>query len=231
MSTIQGELEKAVLSFTGKASRIQGAGRTDAGVHARGQVAAFETDSKLSSSKIIGAMNFHLPEDIAIRDACQVETDFDPRRDATSREYRYTILNRANRSPLDDDQTYRVSRKLDIGKMNEAGKILQGEHDFVPFTNQEGSAKNTIRKVYRAEVQREGDFIWFDMLASAFLPQQVRRTIGSLIKIGTGDMEITEFREIAKSGITGAASQVAPAHGLCLMKVNYSKIGFGNENI
>ncbi len=229
--TIQGELEKAITIITGKASRVHGAGRTDAGVHARGQVAAFETESTLSPVNFGKALNFYLDEDISIREACQTEANFDPRRDAKSREYKYTILNSATRSPLNNEYSYHVTRKLDIDRMNEAAELLQGEHDFVSFTNQEGSTKNTIRNVYSTKVKREGEFVWFDIVANAFLPQQVRRIAGSLIKVGIGDMDITEFKQMAASGKTGAAREVAPPHGLCLMKVNYSKIGFEYENL
>ncbi len=224
-------MEKAIGKITGKESRINGAGRTDAGVHARGQVAAFETESALSPIQFEKALNFYLDDDIAIRDACQTEVDFDPRRDAKSREYRYTILNSPARSPLNNNYSYHVTGKLNIDKMNEAAKLLQGEHDFVPFTNQEGSTKNTIRNVYSTKIQKEGEFVWFEIVANAFLPQQVRRIAASLIKVGREDMELTEFHQIVTSVKPGAAREVAPAHGLCLMKVNYSKIGFRYENL
>ncbi len=229
--TVQGELEKAILNATGKSNRIHGAGRTDAGVHARGQVATFESDSRLSPLELMRALNFYLPEDIAVRGAVQVNVDFDPRRNANSREYRYTILNSRVRSPLDRRHSYQLPGKLDIYKMNEAGKILQGEHDFASFTNKEGNAKNTIRRVHSTEVRKEGQFVIFDMIATAFLPQQVRRTTGSLIKVGMGDVGWAEFENMVESGTPGSASQVVPACGLCLMKVNYSKFGFDHENI
>ncbi|MFO8101674.1 MAG: tRNA pseudouridine(38-40) synthase TruA [Dehalococcoidia bacterium] len=229
--TIQGELEKAITSVSGESRRIQGAGRTDAGVHARGQVAAFDTDSALSPLEWEKALNFYLESDIAVREACLMEPNFDPRRDAQNRKYEYTILNRTARSPLNDKYSYHVERKLDVARMNEAAKTMEGEHDFISFTNQEGSTKNTIRNVYRAGVRREDEFVRFDIKANAFLPQQVRRIVGSLIKIGAGDIDITELKQIMASGIPGRAREVAPAHGLCLMKVNYPEIGFSHENL
>lgn len=232
MPTIQGELEWAILKVTGEAVRLRGAGRTDAGVHAGGQVATFETASAVPPLTFVRALNFYLPPDISVRDACNVGVSFDARRDAISREYRYSILNNSVHSPRYRRWAYLVRGKLDAEAMSKACDILLGQHDFAPFTNNEGGAKNTVRTVFRAEVRKEGDFMFFDMGANAFLPQQVRRTVGSLVRIGSGDMEVGEFWEMATSGLIGAAKIVAPPHGLCLMRVNYSDVGFANyENI
>ncbi len=230
--TIQRELERAIFKVTGEAVRLRGAGRTDAGVHARGQVATFEAISALPRQTLVRALNFYLPPDISVRDACNVEKRFDARRDAISREYRYSILSNSVHSPQYRRWAYLVTGKLDAEAMNKACDILLGQHDFAPFTNNEGGANNTVRTVFRAEVRKEGDFVFFDMVANAFLPQQVRRTVGSLIRIGSGAMEVGKFCEMAASGMIGAAKIVAPPHGLCLMKVNYSDVGFVNyENI
>ncbi|HAZ32198.1 MAG TPA: tRNA pseudouridine(38-40) synthase TruA [Dehalococcoidia bacterium] len=230
--TIQGELERAIFRVTGEAVRIRGAGRTDAGVHAWGQVATFETASALPPLTFLRALNFYLPPDISVRDACSVGVRFDVRRDALSREYRYTILNDSVHSPRHRRWTYLVTRKLDTEAMSKACGILLGQHDFAPFTNTEGAAKNTVRTVFKAEVRREGRLMFFNMAANAFLPQQVRRTAGSLLRVGSGEMEVDEFWEMAGSGLIGAAKPVAPPHGLCLMRVNYSDIGFtDHENI
>ena len=231
MPTIQGEVEKAIRKVTGETIRLYGSGRTDAGVHARGQVAAFETESTLSAETFVKALNSYLSPDIAIKDACVVKTSFDPRRDAVSREYRYTINNSTVRSPISRRWAYSVLKKLNIENMNAASEILLGEHDLAPFTNSEGVAKNTVRTVTKAEFQRENEFVYFDMIARAFLPQQVRRTVGSLLEVGLGKMEVNKFFGIARSGEIGRAKLVAPPHGLCLMKVNYSDIGFSYENI
>lgn len=210
---------------------MQGAGRTDAGVHARGQVAAFTTESDLMPETFVKAMNSYLPPDVAVKDACYVDIDFDPRRDASSREYRYTILNSQVRSPASRRWAYTVPKKLNIEAMKNACSLLEGEHDFSPFTNNEGGLKNTIRSAHRVEVSRRGNFILFEMEAKAFLPQQVRRTAGLLIEVGTGEKDLAEFREIAFSGEIGKARKVVPPHGLCLTKVNYFNIRFNDEDI
>ncbi len=229
--TVQGELEKALNQVTGENIRLHGAGRTDTGVHAKGQVAAFETESTLSPKTFVKAINYYLPGDIAVKNAIDVETGFDPRRDANSREYRYIIINSPVRSAIYRKWTNTVHEKLNIDTMNLACEILKGERDCSPFTNVEGGAKNTVRTIFKVEVKRDGKFILFDMIASAFLPQQVRRTIGSLIKVGSGRMQVEEFQEMANSGRIGQAKLVASPQGLYLMKVNYSNIGFSDENI
>jgi len=229
--TIQGEVEKAIQKVTGEMIRLYGAGRTDAGVHAKGQVAAFETESTLSAEIFVKALNSYLSPDIAIKDACIVKASFDPRRDAVSREYRYTINNSTVRSPISRKWAYSVLKKLNIENMNAASEILLGEHDLAPFTNKEGATKNTVRMVTKAEFEQENEFLYFDMVSRAFLPQQVRRTVGSLLEVGSGKLEVSEFFEIACSGEIGRAKPVVPPHGLCLIKVNYSDIGFSYENI
>lgn len=231
MPTIQGELEKALSKVTGERIRLHGAGRTDTGVHAMGQVAAFKTESTLSPKTFVKAINYYLPVDIAVRDALNVEISFDPRRGATSREYRYIIWNSPVRSAIYRKWVNTVPGKLNIDTMNWACESLKGERDCSPFTNVEGGAKNTVRTVFKAEVKRHREFILFDMIANAFLPHQVRRTIGSLMEVGSGRMEIEEFQKMANSGKIGQAKLTASPKGLYLMKVNYSNIGFSNENI
>ncbi len=151
--TIQGKLEEAVFNVTGQRVRIRGAGRTDAGVHARGQVASFECESRLSAPVMVRALNANLPPDIAVKAACEVDSRFDPRRDALSREYRYTILNTVSRSPLWARWSYWLPRRLDTDAMNRACEALLGEKDMAPFTNREGGKKNTVRRVMRAAVE------------------------------------------------------------------------------
>lgn len=230
--TIQGELEKAIWKIAGEAVRVQGAGRTDAGVHARGQVASFDTTLMLAPPTFVKALNSCLPPDIAIRDACEVDADFNPRRAALNREYCYTVQNSSVESPLSRRWAYWVRRELDVDAMSKACDCLVGRHDFAPFTDKEGGAKNTVRTVLKAEVRKKSEFVFIEMVANSFLPHQVRRTAGSLVQVGLGTMEVESFFEIANSGKVGLAKTCAPSHGLCLRKVNYSDIGFGeHENV
>lgn len=220
VQTIQGAIESALNKVTGERIRIIGAGRTDAGVHARGQVISFICGSRLSLRTLIKALNFYLLPDIAVKDGSTVENGFSARRDAVSREYQYTILNSLTPSPLQRDYAYFVPVSLDTGAMNEACQALLGKQDFASFTGPM-MGKRTVRNVSKAEVSREGETVFFDMIADAFLPKQVRCTVGSLVRVGLGKLKLEKFKEIIQAKKPGLAAPVAPAHGLCLMKVNY----------
>ena len=222
--TIQDELEKALYQLTKEKIRVIGASRTDSGVSARGQVVAFRTNSTLSEATFISGLNHYLPPDIAVREASLVSDSFHPRRDARSREYRYLVLNRGTRSPHFRDNAYLVRGNLDIAAMNLAAASMVGVHDFVGFASQlEAKTACTVRRVYRAEVTRQGDFVIFYVVANAFLPHQVRNTMGSLLRVGQGKMTTLEFCSIMESKIPGQAGPTVPACGLCLIKVNYGE--------
>lgn len=219
--TIQGELERALMMVTGEKIRTSYAGRTDQGVHAKGQVVAFRTVSSLPPQTIAHGMNHYLPDDIAIRDAFIVNDDFDPRRDALSREYCYYIWNSATPSPLSRRSAHFVPRHLETEEMNQACQTILGTHDFAPFASSLNGRKNTVRTVYQATVDREGDLVSCLMVASSFLPHQVRRTMGSLVSVGLGKSDVAAFSEILRSKKPTTAGPVLPPHGLCLLKVNY----------
>ncbi|MFH1032341.1 MAG: tRNA pseudouridine(38-40) synthase TruA [Chloroflexota bacterium] len=230
--TIQGELEKAIAKLTGERTRVLGASRTDTGVHAMGQVVSFRTWSSLPVKAFINGMNYYLPADIAVRTAHKVNDSVNVRRQAISREYRYSILNRQTRSPLRDEFSYLVSGRLNIEDMNEASKALLGEHDFASFTSDMG-LKSTVRRVYRAETKREEDCVVYTMVANSFLSHQVRATVGSLIRVGLGKMSASHFYDIIEAKKPGLAGPVAPPSGLCLVKVNYSRPfeEYNDENV
>jgi tRNA pseudouridine38-40 synthase len=223
--TIQGEIEKALKKLTGERIRIKTASRTDAGVHARGQVVCFDTNAALPLKSYIDGLNHYLPSDIAVQQAFIKEGTFDVRRRAVSREYRYSILNSPARSPLRQGHAYRVTGDLDITAMQMAGRALIGRHDFASFVASAATArqKRTVRDVFNTEITRDGDMIYFDITANSFLPHQVRNIAGSLIKVGQGKMTVAEFNGIIKSGIPGLAGPTAPAEGLCLVRVNYPR--------
>jgi tRNA pseudouridine38-40 synthase len=223
LPTIQGEVEAALWKLTGERSRVMAASRTDSGVHAKGQVASFRTRSSLSSPTFIKGLNYYLPSDIAVKDAFRVSDSFNVRRQAISREYNYYILNSPTRSPIRRGFAYRVTHPLDIEAMNEACEVLIGEHDFASFATsiEDSNVKSTVRRVYQARVEKDGELVIFNIVASSFLPHQVRNTIGTLIKVGLGKMTIDEFRSILEARKPGLAGPTVPAHGLCLMGVNY----------
>jgi tRNA pseudouridine38-40 synthase len=221
--TVQAEIEKALKMLTGEKIRIKMASRTDAGVHARGQVVAFDTGASLSPDEFVDGMNHFLPEDIAVKEAHRAGADFDVRRRAVSREYRYHILNSPSRSPLRQKYACRVECKINVEDMNRACKALLGRHDFASFVASEETArqKRTVRDVFKAEVTREGEMIIFTMAAGSFLPHQVRNTAGALIKVGQGKMTVAEFSDLVAAATPGLAGPTAPAAGLCLERVDY----------
>ena len=220
--SIQGALEEALGRLTGTASRIMGAGRTDAGVHAEGQVVCFDTESALPMERFRAGLNHYLPRDIAVRDAYDVGRDFDPRRHAVSRTYRYRMVESASRSPLRSRFIQHVGRRLDVASMNEALSNLQGLRDFRPFCGNLPSNGGTVRSMLRTQVWRQdGDEVCMELEANAFLHQQVRRIAGAVLSVGTGRVTVEEFVSTADSKVHGAASLVLPPQGLCLRRVEY----------
>jgi tRNA pseudouridine38-40 synthase len=221
LPTIQAELERAIQELTGESSRVIAASRTDTGVHARGQVVSFRTRSALPPQTFVGALNYYLPRDIAVKGACKVNMNFNVRRDAVSREYDYFILNSSTRSPLFEGFAYFVPKKLNIKVMNKTCKFLEGEHDFASFAAALGRLRSTMRTVYEAKVTRQGEMVAYHMTANSFLPHQVRNTVGLLIRVGQGKVGLEEFQQIMDAKRLGIAGPTAPAYGLCLTKVNY----------
>jgi tRNA pseudouridine38-40 synthase len=228
--TIQGALERALRSLTGEPIRVALAGRTDAGVHARGQVAAFTSGSRHEPNVFVRALNHHLPDQIAVRMAREVALTFDPRRQAGGRWYRYTIHIGGQRPALLRRVVWQVAVPLNADAMAEAAASLVGEHDFAAFTQPSfAGGRSTCRRMTRAEARRSGRRILVDMEANAFLPHQVRRIVGSLVEVGRGRLSVGQFEGLLHDAKPGTASFTAPARGLCLMKVRYEDGLFDDE--
>lgn len=227
--TIQEALEGAISNLTGESNRVALAGRTDACVHARGQVASFLTESAHPPDVIQRALNFHLPEDIVVRAAAEVATTLDVRRHARSRWYRYTIAMGRERPALWRQYVWHVSHALALEQMCAAATSLIGEHDFAAFTGPSSEDRTTVRNVSRAEWHREGRLLHFDMEANAFLNQQVRRTVGALAQVGGGRLSVEGFRLLVEEARPGAAEYAATPQGLCLMRVRYERELFADE--
>jgi tRNA pseudouridine38-40 synthase len=221
--TIQGELERALHSLTGESIRVTGAGRTDSGVHARGQVVSFDTTSRLDAETFVDGLNHYLPEDIAVRQARIVADTFSARRSARRRHYRYTIVNRATRSPLDERFAHRVGTPLDAAAMHASAQAIIGEHDLASFASGLGGEKmSTVRRVETVTVARDGDTVTIDVTANAFLRHQMRSLAGCLVAIGAARMTLAEFNDTIAARRPGLAGPVLPANGLCLMAVDYA---------
>ncbi|MFC1909946.1 tRNA pseudouridine(38-40) synthase TruA [Chloroflexota bacterium] len=222
LPTIQSELEEAIYKLTGERLRIMAASRTDTGVHARGQVVSFRTSSTVPLRAYLQGLNHYLPEDIAVRSAFRVNDLFNVRKNAISREYKYFIHNSNTRSSLTRTLSYWFQANLDINKMNLACQALIGKHDFASFvTCMEDTEKSTLRTIFKAEWQRNGDMLIFTILANSFLPHQVRNTAGAMIEVGRGKISVEDFNEIVEAKKPGLAGPTIPAGGLCLVKVNY----------
>jgi tRNA pseudouridine38-40 synthase len=218
--TVQGEVERALAEISRRETRVIGAGRTDAGVHAIGQVISFVSQWKHSLPQLHRAMNALLPEDVAVHQMAWVADDFHPRFDAVSREYRYTVLNQSLRSPLARRFAYHYLKPLDVEAVDRAARCLVGSHDFASF-GRPPQGESTVRQVYRAECTKQDQFICFDIVANAFLYRMARNIVGTLLLVGIEELSPRGFEEILQARDRRRASPPVPAHGLCLMRVNY----------
>lgn len=228
--TVQGALERALGTLTGGPIRVAMAGRTDAGVHARGQVAAFRTESRRRLEVFVRGTNAHLPADIAVRAAREVSPDFDPRRQARKRWYRYRLHCAAERPAILRNYTWHVREPLDAEAMSRAAGFLEGRHDFAAFTApSEARRQATERMVFGAAIERRGQAVRFDIEANAFLPHMVRRIIGTLVEVGRGKLTTGDFERLVRDAPPGEASRTAPSRGLCLMRVRYESGLFDDE--
>jgi tRNA pseudouridine38-40 synthase len=220
--TIQGQLELAISKLTNESIRVSLAGRTDAGVHARGQVASFTTASRHQPQTIVRALNAHLRKDVVVRAAEEVPPEFDPRRNATSRLYRYTLHLGAQRPAVQRNFVWHTGPRIDLDEMGAAAALLQGKHDFAAFTPPSiARATSTEREVSKVVLSRKGELAWLDVKANAFLQHMVRRIVGSLVEVGTGKHNRTEFEILLRDANPGEARNTAPAQGLSLIKVRY----------
>ena len=229
--TVQGALERALSSLTDESIRLALAGRTDAGVHALGQVASFVTDSRLPLDNFERGANALLPDDISVRAAAEAALEFDPRRHALSRWYQYTLHLHGRRSALLREFVWQPpAPQLDAGAMAVAARCLAGRHDFAAFTQAaEARRRPTERNVLRASFCRQGRLLRFDIEANAFLTQMVRRIVGALVEVGSGQRSCEEFERLVRDAPPGGAKLVAPARSLCLMKVRYENGLFDDE--
>ena len=221
--TVQGEIEAATSDLFNTVTPVSLAGRTDAGVHAWGQVASFEAITSLSAETVERALGARLPDDIAIRNLQLVPSDFDPRRWAESRWYRYTLLASDNKFPLLRTFAWRVGAALDIENMSEAASFLTDIQDFRSCSGPVDSGRSTQRNVTSAKFACRDCWIWFDITANAFLPQMVRRIMGALVRVGKESLSLDEFSILLREGDLASVGTVAPPHGLELQKLNYAR--------
>jgi tRNA pseudouridine38-40 synthase len=220
--SVQGALTEAIAAFAGERVVVSGAGRTDTGVHALGQVAHIDLAKDWETDRVRDAINFHLrPQSVAVLKAERVAADFDARFSAMKRHYLYRIVNRRADLTLDQDRAWRVPRPLDCAAMHMAAQQLIGKHDFTTFRSTECQAKSPLKTLDRLDVVRDGDDVRVTASARSFLQHQVRSMVGSLVHVGEGKWSIRDLAGALAARDRTRCGQVAPPHGLYLVRVDY----------
>ncbi len=218
---IQGEIERAIEAITGEKVELNASGRTDAGVHALGQVANFKVESKIPIEKMAIAINSQVKNSIRIINAEEVDENFHSRYNCRQKTYRYIINNSPYGSSVYRNLEYHMPVKLDFEKMEKAIKYFEGEHDFKAFKSSGTSSKSSIRTIYKAELKREGSRIIIELTGNGFLYNMVRIISGTLVDIGLGKIEPDSIPEIIDSQDRTRAGKTLPPHGLYLLNVEY----------
>lgn len=221
--TIQDTIEKAIKKVTGEDVELIGSSRTDSGVHARGMVANFKTDSKIPEEKFREAINSKLPDDIGIIKSEEVNEGFHSRYASLGKTYSYTIINRYEKVALDRNYALQVKDILNIEDMEEACKYFIGKHDFKAFRTTGSSVKTSVRTIKELYVKKDKDIIKIYITADGFLYNMVRIIVGTLIEVGKGKIKSESIRDIINSGERTKAGPCVPARGLVLEKVYYEK--------
>lgn len=219
--TVQGELQRALQEIEGRKVLVIGSGRTDAGVHAEGQVANFHTGSPMPSRKWPDALNAHLPPDIAVVGAQEVPLPFHAQYHATSKTYRYRVMNRAVRGALDRLRCHLVKAPLDVDKLKAAAKVLVGTHDFRSFGSEMSKKEKTIRTICSFEVTSASPYIDFVVTGDGFLYNQVRSMVGTLLRVGMGSEPVEWMKTVLDAKDRTKAGANVPAKGLTLVEVRY----------
>jgi tRNA pseudouridine38-40 synthase len=222
LPSIQGAIEKAVLGFSGQKIRLIGAGRTDTGVHATGQVIHMDLEQDWRPAVVRDALNAYLmPQPISILEAEKVADDFHARFSATGRRYLYRILNRRSPPAVDQGRVWHVRRPIDVEAMNEAAQVLVGHHDFTTFRDMQCQSRSPLKTLDVARVWREGQEVHLVFEARSFLHRQVRSMAGSLCQVGIGRWTAADIKTLLEARDRQACGPVAPADGLYLTGVGY----------
>jgi tRNA pseudouridine38-40 synthase len=220
--TVQETIEQALLKMTGQKISVIGSGRTDAGVHAFGQVASFKCDTKLTANDFVGGLNSLTPEDIVITACEEAADEFHARFSATSKTYHYRILNRPNPAAIMRQYAWHIRKALNLDAMRIALPHLIGSHDFKAFEGAGSPRAHTVRNVFNAGLTKEDDgYVIFEIQADGFLRHMVRNIVGALVEVGLGKISPEDMKDILDSRDRTRAPATAPAHGLFLKKVIY----------
>ena len=219
--TIEEVLNRTISELVQEDIKVIGASRTDAGVHACGNVAVFDTESRIPGDKFSFALNQRLPEDIRIQESCEVDADFHPRYADTVKTYEYNILNRRFELPTKRLYVAFCYYPMDIERMNQAAAYLVGEHDFKSFCSAGAQVQTTVRTIYAVNVTKEDDMVHIRITGNGFLYNMVRIIAGTLMQVGTGLMEPEQVKEILEARDRSKAGPTAVAKGLTLVEIRY----------
>ena len=220
--SVQEKLTDAASALFGEGTKITGCSRTDSGVHAFRFKATLESENaRIKSEKLPSALNAHLPPDISVRDACEVESDFHPRYSVKEKEYRYIICNATTRDPFSDGRAYFFPKELDEKIMNEAAQYLIGKHDFRAFMASGSKIEDTVREIYSCSVTRDGDNVTVSVRGNGFLYNMVRIIVGTLISVSEGKLSVDDIKTVIESKERKNAGPTAPPEGLYLYDVTY----------
>lgn len=223
-TTVQEVLETALEKVTGKNIKVTGSGRTDAGVHAKGQVAHFETpDDNIPAEKFFKALNVHLPPDVRVLLSERIDDGFDARKSAKSKTYSYFCYVSDVELPLKERYAVKLDRMPDIEKMKNAASILIGEHDFKCMCSSGSGAKTTVRTVYSIDFASDGENVIISVCGNGFLYNMVRIMVGTLLDVGFEKLTEKDLQEMLSSGKRNLGGKTLPAKGLCLMSVKYNE--------
>lgn len=223
--TVQGVLEEAAENLNSAPTHVYGAGRTDAGVHARGQAAHVDLRDDFPARKVADALNAHLrPHPVCVLSARPVPDAFHARFDATQRFYRYQIINRRAHLTVDDGLSWRIPYALDVDAMHQAAQRMVGQHDFSTFRDTQCQSKTPVKTLGEIAVVRAGDRVDITCSALSFLHKQVRSMVGSLVEVGRGQQSVNWISDILDARDRTACGPVAPPHGLYLERVDYPRL-------
>ena len=221
-NTIQGKMEALLTKMCGESIEIAASGRTDAGVHALGQVANFHTESLMSTEEILAYCNRYLPEDIAVVEVSEAAPRFHSRLNATGKRYRYRIINSVIPNVFWRRYAVEEPESLDLDAMRRSADLLLGEHDFKAFTTAKKSKKSTIRRIDEIRIEQKGDLVEFVFTGNGFLHHMIRILMGTLLEVGKGIRTPESITEVLESGDRAKAGPLVPARGLVLEEVFYT---------
>ncbi|MDT2739312.1 tRNA pseudouridine(38-40) synthase TruA [Enterococcus canintestini] len=219
--TIQGKIESVLFQMTGEKIEIIGSGRTDAGTHARRQVANFKTESELSPLEMLNFLNRYLPNDIVIKDVAEMSERFHARYNASGKQYSYYVWNDVIPTAFYRHHSFYVPQELNLEKMEKAAEKLLGTHDFIGFSALKKTKKSTVRKIEEIRIEKDGAMLHFTFIGNGFLHKMIRILTGTLLEIGMGKLDINIIDEVLANKIRQDAGETVPAAGLFLDEVFY----------